>query len=208
MSEVMSGHSVEETPLINGPLQAGDSLVSTREPGLGGVGVIEAAKALRLSFGQGWQKEHLTDDDGRRRKLGKLILRGTSVTSEETAEIIRGAAEIEKQEIHGIAEMTTGFVPEVRKMLAGTELGAEIDDPLDSQLMRLLQIRFPEASIYDLFSKAHGPIIATPHPNSLIIASEGRGHMAQKIGTIIEEPTILIHSQRAGQQGELLSYDI
>lgn len=208
MSEVVSYHSAEKAIVINGPLQAEDSLVAIHEPALGGVGIHEAAKALRLSFGEGWHKESLTDDDGRRRKLGKFILRGASVPEDEIMRIVEGASEIEKQEIHGVAEMTAAFVPELRKLLGGTELGAEIDNPHDSQLMRLLQIRFPEASLYELFSKAHGPLIATPNPDSLIVASEERGHLAQKIGSLIEEPIILIHSQSTGRRDKVLRYDI
>lgn len=208
MSEVMSQRSVEETPFISGPPQAGDDLVSFREPGIRGVGVKEAAEALKSGFGENWQDDDLTDDDKRRWQLGELVTRDAVAPKDELLKIIKLAAEIEKPEIHGVAEMTQGFVPELRKMLGATGLGASIDQPFDSQLMRLIQIRIPETSMYDIFPMAHGPLIATPKAHSLVAASEERGHEPGIIGKIIEEPVILIRSLRSGHPGEVLSYDV
>jgi hypothetical protein len=202
----MQHHGVEAAPFIKGPIQPGDALVSFYEPGIRGVGMDEAAEALRAGLGPEWRDEDITDYDERRWNLGELSIRDAVGPKEKVLELIDLASEIEKPEVHGVADMSRGFVPELRNLLGATCLGAEIDQPFDSKLVQLIRVRFPETFMYNNFYMAHGPIIATPKPDGLLTAAEELAHEARVIGTIIEEPVIRIRSPRL-ESGEVLSYD-
>jgi hypothetical protein len=202
----MQHHGVETASFIKGPLQPGDTLVSFYEPGIRGVGMDEAAEALRAGLGPEWRDEDITDYDERRWNLGELSVRDAVGPKDKILELIALASEIERPEVHGVTDMTRGFVPELRSLLGATCLGAEIDEPFDSKLAQLIRVRFPESSMYNAFTMAHGPIIATPKPDGLLVAAEELDHEIRAIGTVIEEPVIRIRSPRL-ESGELLSYD-
>lgn len=202
-----------EALLTSDSLRTGDALVSLHDPSMRGVGVELAEIALDEWYSSlDWREESLTDDDGRRWKFGQLVVHETA-SLESLHEVLDAADGL--LEIHAVTGMNSALVPELRRLVRDTKLGISLNSPFTSQLMRMVQ---PWASsehntasdsyMYETFTMGHGPIVATPEPETVIVASKKVGREARNIGEIVCRPEIRIRSQGIEQRGQILSYDI
>ncbi|HVV25494.1 MAG TPA: AIR synthase-related protein [Candidatus Saccharimonadales bacterium] len=212
MFDRMSYDRALEAPLTNGPIQSGDALVGFYDPTTRGVGNELAEGALENWYLElDWRREGLTDDNGRAWKFGQLVTEGAASLEplRETLEAAEGAPHI-----HAIAGMNSGLVPELRRMVRGTQLGVILNRPFSSQLMRMVQYQANEGGtlgdtkMYETFTMGHGPIIATPQPEAIVAASERLGYEARHIGEIVAKSVIRIRSQGFERNGQILSYDV
>jgi phosphoribosylformylglycinamidine cyclo-ligase len=185
---VITGHKVSE----------GDWLVGLREFGFRSNGLSLTRKILEKVHGDEW---HMKKMPGSEKSLGELVQHPSTIYTKAAVEMFGGVFGERKVEIHGIAHITGGGIPEkLGRMLRPSGLGAYISSPFTPpEIVLYVQEKgnVRESEAYGTWNMGQGMVIATPDPVRVGEIAEGHGIEAKVIGRVIKPPRIIIESKGA-----------
>ncbi len=182
----------KERMLTGYKVEAGDSLVGLKEDGFRSNGLSMVRKILRSAHGENW---HLEPFNGK--TLGELVLQPSKIYSGAVVDMFGGFAGEQKTEIHGIAHITGGGIPEkLSRMLRPSGRGANLTNLFrPSELMLYCQQKghVIDEEAYKTWNMGQGMIIATPDAGNVISVAEEHGIEAQIVGRVTKEPLITLN---------------
>jgi phosphoribosylformylglycinamidine cyclo-ligase len=187
----------KERMLTGNKIKPGDSLVALREDGFRANGISLLRKILLNNYGEDWHKQKLLDFD---ETLGELALTPSKIYTRAVVSMFGGYADDSKVEIHGIAHITGGGIPEkVKRMLKSSGLGAELYSLFSPSKFMFFVQGIGEVSdfeAYKTWNMGQGMIIATPEPQNVMkIAIVNYGIDAKIVGEVSKNPCIRIISR-------------
>ncbi len=178
--------------LISGQnIRVGDMLVGLREEGFRANGLSLVRKVMKNTHGEKW---HETSYQGIR--LGELVLHPSTIYSKAVVEMFGGFRGEPKAEIHGVAHITGGGIPEkLRRILKPSGLGAYLNNPFTPyELMHYCQEkgRVKDEEAYRTWNMGQGMILITPTPSPLIEVARRHNLEARVIGEVTSDLHIRI----------------
>ncbi len=178
-------------------IQAGDYLVGLREEGFRSNGLSLVKKIMEHHHNKDhwhnimWKKGNVT--------LGELALTPSRIYTKAVVEMFGGYSGEPKTEIHGVAHITGGGIPEkLGRVLKPSELGAAITTPYEpSEFMQYTQALggVSDVEAYRTWNMGQGMIVITPRPLEVIAIAHHHTLEAQIIGQITSEQCISIQNQ-------------
>jgi len=178
----------KERILTGDKIQEGDSIVGLYEPGLRANGISLVRNILEETKGENW---HLVNHpDGQ--TYGELALTPSIIYTKAVVDMF-GGWDLErnpKAEIHGIAHITGGGLPEkLGRTLLPTGLGAIIDQPFNTpEFMKEIQRlgNVPDREAYETWCMGCGMAVITPEPEKVIETAKQHGIHSDRMGKVIK----------------------
>lgn len=202
-----------ERMLTGREIREGDFIVGLKEEGFRSNGLSLVRKIMHDNHGGNcW---HLYDeagnfDDG---KMAREILTPSRIYSAAIVDMIGGydPNRQPRAEIHGIAHITGGGIPEkLGRLLKPSGFGAFIDNPIEpSRIMRYVQTlgKVRDAEAYRTWNMGPGMLALTPRPQAVMDVASEYGISSQVIGQVTREPGINIRSKGTEHEGRLLKFE-
>jgi phosphoribosylformylglycinamidine cyclo-ligase len=178
-------------------IREGDYLVALEEKGFRSNGLSLVRKVLSEKLGDEWHNKKFEEST-----YGQRVLTPSQIYTKAVVEMFGGFDKRPKTEIHGVAHITGGGIPEkIGRMLRPSCLSARLDSliypsRIVKEVQRLGKISNEEA--YKTWSMGNGMIIATPEPEKVRqIASEHEIY-AKIVGQIVKEdiPKISLSTEK------------
>ncbi len=186
-------------------LKEGDVLVGLQEEGFRSNGLSLVRKVLEKAHGNDWHETKIENES-----LAKLALKPSRIYCSAVCEMFGGFEREPKAELHGIAHITGGGIPEkVGRMLKPSGLGATIDSPFEpSPLAKYCQEKgtIEDREAYRAWNMGQGMVIATPEPESVIRIAKHHNINAKIIGNVTAESGIRIKNMGFHSKGEMLKF--
>lgn len=197
----------KEKLLTGTEIKAGDSVVVLREKGFRANGWSLVRKIFNRVHGDRW---HNVEHEGS--SLGLLALTPSQIYSRFVVGLYGGFDTEGTCEIHGVAHITGGGVPEkLVRVLRRSKLGARLPNLFEpAEVMSYCQ-KAGEISDHDAYrawNMGQGLAIITPEPEKVIAASKAYGIDAQIAGEIVVEPKVVITSKGTEAPGKEISFDV
>ncbi|RJQ33969.1 hypothetical protein C4568_03490 [Candidatus Parcubacteria bacterium] len=195
----------KEKLLTGSEIQVGDSVVVLRELGFRCNGWSLVRKIFEEHHGQDW---HTVSHEGS--TLGELALMPSKIYSRFVVGLHGGFDTDGSVEIHGVAHITGGGVPEkLGRVLRPSGLGARLDNLFEpahivAYCQKLGQVSDTDA--YRTWNMGQGLAIITPEPEKVIAAGQTAGIDAQIAGEITAESGIAIISKGVESPGRQLTF--
>jgi phosphoribosylformylglycinamidine cyclo-ligase len=191
-NKLLSGYEIKE----------GDSLIGLRENGFRSNGLSLVRKVLETAHGREWHAENYFG-----KKLGEIILAPSKIYTKAIVDLFGGFDSEPQAEIHGVAHITGGGIPEkLGRILKPTNLGAYLDDLFEPcELMQYCQEKgkVTDAEAYKTWNMGQGMIIVTPQPLDVMSVAYNYGIESKVIGVVTKEPGIRILSKGTDYGKEL-----
>lgn len=165
-------------------IRPGDAVVALREEGFRSNGITKVRSIMEKAYGPEWH-EHPT---GNGIVIGEKLLRPSRVYSGAVIKMIGGVKTGPRTEVHGVAHVTGGGIPEkLGRVLRPSGLAAMLYDlfsPCDLMLecQRLGSVRDREA--YSRWNMGQGMLVITPKPDEVIAIAKTSGIEAKVAGEI------------------------
>ncbi|MBI5347385.1 MAG: hypothetical protein HZB66_02140 [Candidatus Aenigmarchaeota archaeon] len=183
--------------LSGNEIKCGDYLVGLKEEGLRSNGFSLVRKIMQSTYGNDWH--NITDVTTSGESLGKLVLHPARIYARAVVDMTGGFDNEPKTEVHGIAHITGGGIPEkLGRILKPTGLGANIYDPSEPpEIMCFCQTigNVTDRESYKTWNMGQGMIIATPNPDAVMAIANGHDIESKVIGEVMEGPCIRIKSK-------------
>ena len=194
--------------LITGKqIKKGDSIVAFKEDGFRSNGISLVRKIMEKFYGEEWH-----DEAYKSQKLGDLVLIPSRIYTKTVVDMTGGAFDDPKVEVHGIAHITGGGIPEkLGRILKNINSGAYIEEPFDPfELMLLCQEKgaVNDYEAYRTWNMGQGMLIITPEPDEVMKIASEHGIESRIAGEIIEGDRIIIKSKGLNNPGKELVYEI
>ncbi len=196
-------------------IKEGDSLVGLREEGFRSNGLSLVRKIMKENYGEDWHLSNKKGEDGLYRTIERAILTPSKIYSKAVVDMFGGwdLKREPKVEVHGIAHITGGGIPEkVGRMLKPSGLGAMIDKPFKlSMIMMYTQIlgKVSDKEAYKTWNMGQGMVIASPNPEGVINVAKSHGIKAKTIGVITKDSKIRIKNMGIySKNQEMLTFNI
>jgi phosphoribosylformylglycinamidine cyclo-ligase len=188
-------------------MKAGDSVVMLKENGFRCNGFSLVRKILEKAHGEKW---HTVAHDGS--TLGLLALEPSVIYSRLVVGLHGGFDTDGTCEIHGVAHITGGGVPEkMARVLRRSKLGCRLDNLFDPpEIMSYCQKigHVSDKDAYRAWNMGQGMALITPNPQNVLDEAKKYGIEAQIAGEIISEPKIIITSKGVEQVGKEIVFDV
>ncbi|TSC63395.1 MAG: Phosphoribosylformylglycinamidine cyclo-ligase [Parcubacteria group bacterium Athens0416_74] len=197
----------KEKILTGTEMKAGDAVVMLQEKGFRCNGLSLVRKIMKSVHGEEW---HTVQHAGS--TLGELTLTPSRIYSRFVAGLHGGFDTEGTCEIHGVAHITGGGVPEkMIRVLRRAKLGARLENLFDpGEIVQYVQ-RTGSISDYDAYrawNMGQGMALITPEPEKVLAEAVRYGMDAQVAGEIIAEPRVVISSKGVEKPGQELSFDV
>lgn len=189
----------EDRLLSGDEVKEGDVLVGLRECGFRSNGLSLVRRILASEVGEDWHERPFGETT-----YGRAVLTPSRIYTRAIVDMFGGVFGQPKAEVHGVAHITGGGIPEkLGSLLEPSGLGALIDDPFDppeimARVLELGNVRAREA--YRAFNMGQGMIVASPDPDSVVEVADDYGIEARTIGVVRRDPCIAIMSETYGIQ--------
>lgn len=187
-------------------IRKGDSIVLLREHGFRTNGLTLARSILRKKYGDEWHATPYADST-----LGLLALAPAAIYSRFIVGVHGGFESGGTCELHGVAHITGGGVPEkMARVLRQSGLGAHFDTlfpppEIVSECQRLGEV--PDHDAYRAWNMGQGMALITPEPERVLEAAQRFGIEAQLAGEIVAKPGISLISRGEEEPGRELRFD-
>ncbi|MFH1174554.1 MAG: AIR synthase-related protein [archaeon] len=195
----------EQRLLTGKEVQPGDYLVGLRERGFRSNGLSLVRKILSDEHGDQWHTRIRNNG-----QLGEQVLAPSVSYCTAIVDMLGGydLERIPRAEVHGIAHITGGGLPEkLGRMLRPSGHGAVIDNPFDppSIMLYCQELgKVNDTAAYTTWNMGQGMVIATPHPKQAGDVAREYGLTAKVIGYVTYEQGI--HITSAGMEGKTLFF--
>ncbi len=192
-------------------IQAGDSLVGLADYGFGSNGLSLVRKIGEQCFGREWHLERHRLASGETKTLGELVLTPCTIYTKSVVDMYGGYNREPKTEVHGVAHITGGGLPEkLKRVLRPSNLGAELTNPMaPPEIMSYFQ-RIGNVSDEEAYKTWHmGPrmVVVTPKPGEVIAIAKEHGIHGEYIGEVTREKGIRIRNRGAfSSEGKIVLY--
>ncbi len=180
-------------------VEEGDILIGLKENGPRKNGLSLFRKVFEMAYGREW---HEVEYDGK--TLGEAVLTPSVVYTKAIVEMFGGYDRDPKVDIHGIAHITGGGIPEkMGRMLKPSGLGADIFDPFDPPKIMLHCQEMgsvTDRKAHRALNMGHGMIIAVApknEPKTVIQTAKKYGVEAKVIGKVTGDHEIRIKNKGA-----------
>ncbi len=188
-------------------MKAGDSVVMLREKGFRANGWSLVRKIFKNAFGDEWHNVAHGDST-----LGLLALTPSTIYSRFVVGLHGGFDTEGTCEIHGVAHITGGGVPEkMMRVLRRSKLGARLTDLFDpGEIVSYCQETggISDIDAYRAWNMGQGMALITPEPDKVLAAAKEYGMEAKIAGEIIADPKIYVTSRGTEKPGQELVYDV
>ncbi len=188
-------------------IKAGDSVVMLREEGFRCNGLSLVRKTLKAAHGDEW---HATPHAGS--TLGDLVLTPSRIYSRFVVGLHGGFDAEGTTEIHGVAHITGGGVPEkMMRVLRRAKLGVRLHDLFEpGEIVQYVQKTggISDHDAYRAWNMGQGMALITPEPDKVIAEAKRYGMDARIAGEVIAEPKVIITSRGTEQPGQELIFDV
>jgi len=175
-------------------IKVGDTVVAFKEKGFRSNGLSLVRKVFQEVYGDDW---HIKELNGI--SLGKLALTPSKIYSKTIIDAYGGMDNEGKAEIHGMAHITGGGIPEkLRRILKVSGLGAELDDLFEpSEVMLHCQEigNIDDKEAYSTWNMGNGMLVITPEPEKIIQIAMENGVDAKIAGKITTDKQIKIRNK-------------
>lgn len=184
-------------------IRAGDAVVVLQEKGFRCNGLSLVRKTFAEKLGDAW---HDLPFNGT--TLGLAALEPSRIYSRFFVGLHGGLETEGTAEIHGVAHITGGGVPEkLGRVLRPSGVGARLDNLLDPpEIMQYCQTLggVSDLDAYGTWNMGQGLAIITPEPEQVVAAANGAGIGAQIAGEVTSQPGIRIVSKGVQSKGKEL----
>lgn len=188
-------------------VKAGDAVVVLREEGFRCNGLSLVRKVLSAAHGPEW---HTIAYGGS--SLGEHVLTPSRIYSRFVVGLHGGFDSEGTCEIHGVAHITGGGVPEkMMRVLRRSRLGARLTSLFDpGEIVQYVQKTggVSDRDAYRAWNMGQGMAIITPEPDKVLAEARAHGMGAQVAGELIAEPKIYIASKGTENPGQPLVFDV
>ena len=188
-------------------MKAGDSIVMLREEGFRANGWSLVRKILKNAHGDEWHKVAHAGST-----LGELALTPSRIYSRFVSGLHGGFDSEGTCEIHGVAHITGGGVPEkMMRVLRRSKLGARIHSLFEpGEIVQYVQKTggISDHDAYRAWNMGQGMALITPEPDKVLRAAKEYGIDAQISGEIVAEPTVRITSRGSENAGQELVFAV
>jgi phosphoribosylformylglycinamidine cyclo-ligase len=180
-------------------IKEGDSLVGLCEPGFRANGLSLARKIMKDKHGERWHekvwKHGLT--------FGEAVLTPSVIYCAAVVDTFGGYCKEPKTEVHGVAHITGGGLPEkLKRVLKPSGLGADVDTPFEVRgIMKHVQEQgnVSDREAYKTWNMGQGMVIVTPKNTEVEVQKIAAEHgiPCQTIGRVVRKPGIRIRNRGA-----------
>ncbi len=188
-------------------MKAGDSVVMLREKGFRCNGLSLVRKVLKAAHGDEW---HATEFHGS--TLGEQVLTPSRIYSRFVVGLHGGFDTPGSCEIHGVAHITGGGVPEkMMRVLRRAKLVARLHNLFDPvEIVQYVQKAgaITDHDAYRAWNMGQGMALITPEPDKVLAEAKAYGMEARIAGEIVAEPKVTIVSRGVEQPGQELTFDV
>ena len=197
----------KEKILTGNEIQVGDAIVMLREEGFRANGWSLVRKILKEAHGDEWHKVERGNST-----LGLLALTPSRIYSRFVVGLHGGFDTEGTCEIHGVAHITGGGVPEkMTRVLRPSKLGARLTDIFEPpEIMSYVQKTgsITDHDAYRAWNMGQGMALVTPEPDKVLAEAKRYGMEAKVVGEIIAEPRVIITSKGTEKPGQELSFSV
>jgi phosphoribosylformylglycinamidine cyclo-ligase len=197
----------KEKILTGTEMRAGDAVVVLREEGFRANGWSLVRKIFQKEHGDEW---HTVAHDSS--TLGELALTPSRIYSRLVVGLHGGFDAEGTCEIHGVAHITGGGVPEkMTRVLRRSKLGARLTNLFDPAEVVSYCQKIGEISDHDAYrawNMGQGLAIMTPEPEKVLTAAKAYGIGARIAGEIIPGPQVIITSKGTEAPGKELTFSV
>lgn len=195
----------EEKLFTGREIKPGDSIVALAEKAFRCNGLSLVRKTFEQHYGPDWHAAAFAKST-----IGALSMHPSTIYSRAIVEMHGGFAGEGYCEVHGIAHITGGGIPEkLGRVLRPTGYGAQLDNLFEPPLiMSHCQVvgKFDDRNFYKAFNGGQGMFVITPDSGAVIRCANAFGIGAQRCGVITEQPGIKLHSKAAMTPGAILNF--
>lgn len=197
----------KEKLLTGKEIKAGDKVVMLREKGFRANGWSLVRKIFKEAHGEEW---HNVAHEGS--TLGLLALTPAVIYSRCVVGIHGGFDTDGIAEVHGVAHITGGGVPEkMGRVLRPSGLGVRLDNLFEPpEITRYCQEigNISDRDAYRAWNMGQGMAVITPEPDKVVAHAKQYGIDAQVAGEIIAEKKVEFTSKGASTPGSVLTYSL
>ena len=197
----------KENILTGTEMQVGDTVVMLREDGFRANGWSLVRKILGNAHGDDW---HKVAHDGS--TLGELALTPSRIYSRFVVGLHGGFESRGSCEIHGVAHLTGGGVPEkMTRVLRRSKLGARLTDLFEpAGIVSYVQKTggISDFDAYRAWNMGQGMALITPEPDKVLAEAKSYGIEAKVAGEIVAEPVVSILSRGTERAGQELTFAV
>lgn len=203
---------LDERLLTGHKVEPGDALIGLAETGFRSNGITKVRTAMLENYGPEWHDQ--VEPSLSIRSLGELVIKPSIIYSALVSEM-HGGHDLEnepKVSLHGAAHITGGGQPgKIGRMLEPSGHGAYIDNPIEPPaVMRHVQglIDLSDEEAYQNWHMGPGMVLAVPESEAaeVELLAANRNILAQRIGTVREEPGITIANRGVQAREEFLHF--
>jgi len=186
-------------------IKAGDAIVGLPESGFRCNGFSLVRRILEDSYGPEWHTQSYFGHN-----LAELALTPSRIYTRVLVEMTGGYIDEPLAEIHGLAHITGGGIPEkLSRILKPSGLGALLDEPFSPpEFMSYLQRigKVPDAEAYRTWNMGQGMLIITPEPERVMRIASRHSIESKVVGRIVSEKKIMVKNKGEYGKGELLEF--
>ncbi len=188
-------------------IKAGDAVVMLREEGFRCNGLSLVRKTLKNAHGDEW---HTTPFSGS--TLGEHVLTPSRIYSRFVVGLHGGFNTEGSCEIHGVAHITGGGVPEkMMRVLRRAKLGARLHNLFEpGEIVQTVQKigGITDHDAYRAWNMGQGMALITPEPDKVMAEAASYGMGARIAGEITADPRVVISSRGTENPGQELTFDV
>ncbi len=188
-------------------IKAGDSVVMLREHGFRANGWSLVRKIFGEAYGDKWHEKDFGEST-----LGIAALTPSVIYSRAVVALHGGFQTEGTCEIHGVAHITGGGVPEkMMRVLRPSGLGAKLTDLFEPpEIMRHAQTlgKVSDRDAYRAWNMGQGMALITPEPQKVVEEMQAFGIEAKVAGTITKTPGVTLVSRGTENEGQTLSFEV
>lgn len=193
---MLTGHGISE----------GQAIVGMREHGFGSNGLSLARLVLEAEYGEEW---HGFEFHGS--SLGTHALLPSRIYTPAIVDMIGGFDREPMAEVSGVAHITGGGLPEkLRRVLKPSGLGANLHSLFNpSELMLHCQSigNVSDREAYSTWNMGQRMLVITSDPDTVIRIGQQHGKESKVVGEVTRDPSIVITSKGAIEEGRTLVFE-
>jgi len=195
----------KEKLLTGKEIRPGDAVVMLREKGFRANGWSLVRKILKEAHGDAWHTAQFADTT-----LGLAALLPSTIYSRFVVGLHGGFETEGTCEIHGVAHITGGGVPEkMMRVLRPSGFGARLTDLCEpGEIVQYVQKtgKITDRDAYRAWNMGQGMALITPEPDKVLVEAKKYGIEAKLAGEITEEPGVRLISRGCETSGKEMKF--